>query len=31
LARLMGNTPQVCRDHYLQWSEIDNDLLWDAV
>jgi len=30
LARLMGNTPQVCREHYLQWSEIDNDPLWDA-
>lgn len=30
LARLMGNTPQVCRDHYLQWSMIDNDPLWDA-
>ncbi|MCH7728442.1 MAG: hypothetical protein IH991_18480 [Planctomycetes bacterium] len=31
LARLMGNTPQVCREHYLQWSEIDNDPLWEAV
>jgi integrase len=31
LARLLGNTPQVCRDHYLQWSEIDNDPLWDAI
>jgi integrase len=30
LARLMGNTPQVCREHYLQWSEIDNGPLWDA-
>lgn len=30
LARLMGNTPQVCRDHYLQWSDIDNDPVWDA-
>jgi hypothetical protein len=30
LARLMGNSPQVCREHYLQWSEIDNDPLWDA-
>jgi integrase len=30
LARLMGNTPQVCRDHYLQWSEIDNEPLWEA-
>ena len=30
LARLMGNSPQVCREHYLQWSEIDNDPLWEA-
>jgi Phage integrase family len=30
LARLMGNSPQVCREHYLQWSDIDNDPLWDA-
>jgi integrase len=30
LARLMGNSPQICREHYLQWSEIDNDPLWDA-
>lgn len=28
LARLMGNSPQVCRDHYLQWSVVDNDFLW---
>ncbi len=31
LARVMGNTPQVCREHYLQWSETDNDHLWEAV
>lgn len=30
LARLMGNSPQVCRDHYLQWSVVDNEFLWDA-
>lgn len=30
LARLMGNSPQVCREHYLQWSEIDNDPLWEV-
>ena len=28
LARLMGNSPQVCRDHYLQWSVVDNEFLW---
>ncbi|QDV73192.1 tyrosine-type recombinase/integrase [Botrimarina mediterranea] len=30
VAGLMGNSPQVCRDHYLQWSEIDNERLWEA-
>lgn len=30
LARLMGNSPQVCRDHYLQWCESYNEPLWDA-
>jgi len=30
LARLMGNSPQVCRDHYLQWSDVDNEHLWEA-
>ena len=30
LAQLMGNSPEVCRDHYLQWSEIDNERHWDA-
>jgi hypothetical protein len=29
LARLMGNSPQVCRDHYLQWSLVDNEFLWE--
>jgi len=30
LAELMGNTVQVCREHYLQWSPLDKDRLWDA-
>ncbi len=30
LARMMGNTPQVCRDHYLNWSKIDNDPIWEV-
>jgi integrase len=29
LARLMGNSPQVCRDHYLQFSIVDNEFLWE--
>ena len=29
LARLMGNSPQVCRDHYLQWSTVDSEFLWE--
>lgn len=29
LARLMGNSPQVCREHYLQWSTVDNEFLWE--
>lgn len=28
LARLMGNSVQVCLDHYLQFSEADNEMLW---
>lgn len=28
LARLMGNTPQICREHYLQWDELSTDFLW---
>ena len=30
LARLMGNSVQVCRDHYLQWCESYNEPLWEA-
>ena len=30
LARLMGNTPQVCWDHYVQWCEAYNAALWEA-
>jgi len=30
LARLMGNSPQVCRDHYLQFSVVDNEFLWEV-
>lgn len=30
LAKLMGNSPQVCRDHYLQWDESHTDHLWAA-
>ena len=30
LARLMGNSPQTCREHYLQWCESYKDPLWDA-
>ena len=30
LARLMGNSPQVCREHYLQWSVVDNEFLWEV-
>jgi len=30
LARLMGNSPQVCRDHYLQWSDSYNEPLWES-
>lgn len=30
LARLMGNTVEVCRSHYLQWTETYNEPLWDA-
>jgi integrase len=28
LAKLMGNTPEVCRDHYLQWCEHYSEPLW---
>lgn len=30
LARLMGNSVQVCIQHYLQFSEADNEMLWGA-
>lgn len=30
LARLMGNSPQVCHDHYLQWSESYAAPLWES-
>jgi len=30
LARLMGNTVQVCIDHYLQFSDADNEMLWGS-
>ncbi|MBX3427598.1 MAG: hypothetical protein KF688_18100 [Pirellulales bacterium] len=31
LAKLMGNTPEVCRDHYLQWCDHYSEPLWEAV
>jgi integrase len=31
LSQLMGNTPEVCRANYLQWSESYTAPLWDAV
>jgi integrase len=30
LAELMGNSPQVCRDHYLQWCEHFSEPLWES-
>ena len=30
LAKLMGNSPQVCRDHYLQWCDHYSEPLWDS-
>lgn len=30
LALLMGNTPEVCRQHYLQWTESYQEPLWAA-
>jgi integrase len=30
LARLMGNAPQVCREHYLQWSDSYEEPLWES-
>lgn len=29
LARLMGNSPEVCHDHYLQWSDSYAEPLWE--
>jgi integrase len=31
LSLLMGNTPEVCRANYLQWSDAYTAPLWDAV
>lgn len=28
LAQLMGNSVQICRDHYLKWTESMNEALW---
>lgn len=28
LSKLMGNSPQICREHYLQWDRLSTDLLW---
>lgn len=30
LARLMGNSPEVCHTHYLQWSDSYAEPLWDS-
>jgi len=30
LARHMGNTPQVCWDHYVQWCDAYNAALWET-
>jgi integrase len=30
LARLMGNSPDVCRDHYLQWTDSYTEPLWES-
>lgn len=30
LARLMGNSPEVCREHYLQWTDTYNEPLWES-
>lgn len=30
LARLMGNSVQICIAHYLQFSEADNEMLWTS-
>lgn len=28
LARLMGNSPQICREHYLNWDVTNAEFLW---
>lgn len=30
LAKLMGNTPEVCRDHYLRWCDHYLEPLWES-
>jgi len=30
LARLMGNSPQTCREHYLQWTDSYEEPLWEC-
>jgi hypothetical protein len=30
LARLMGNSPAICRAHYLQWDETSTEFLWQS-
>jgi hypothetical protein len=30
LARLMGNSPQVCREHYLNWTGSYDEPLWES-
>jgi hypothetical protein len=30
LAQLMGNSAQVCCEHYLQWCESYTEPLWEA-
>ncbi len=30
LARLMGNSPQICHEHYLQWCDSYTEPLWES-
>jgi hypothetical protein len=30
LARLMGNKPQTCHEHYLQWTDSYEEPLWEC-
>jgi integrase len=30
LAKLMGNSPEICRDHYLQWTDSYTEPLWES-